>query len=172
MRNFINLFETKIADDDLLALIPDKLTIPVSDLHDALNLMMKGHALDGVRRIQPRDLEWAMEDLRDAIATVAREFDSGKIRIYRSITVNEIDLSEPTHVGLHWTHNENFTMGALDDGQHITMEGSVTCDAIDWSETLPLAYDGVEDEIRLIPGATITNFSADVEEPVASVQYA
>lgn len=177
MRNFINLFESQAPSDDaLLELIPEKFrgSIKIEELRAALDHLMTGHSLDGVRNHYPRDIEDAMDDLETALDRLERAFDTSTIAIYRSINAENIDFSEPRRVGIYWTHNPNFTMGdsGLEDSRYITMEGSVHPDAIDWSETIPLTIDGVEDEIRLTPGARIERFSVDIDGPVSSIQFA
>jgi len=181
MRKFIDIVESLSPMDDedevdILDLVPAPLTGLISrdDLEEAVQIMMAGHSLDGVREHEPRDREWALEDLRDALKTIAREFDGNLIHIYRSITAprDMTDFAQPCSVGIHWTHNPNFTMGALDDEGVIEMEGSVGPEAINWPETICLAVDGVEAEIRLRAGATIARFSADIDGPVARTMFA
>ena len=123
-------------------------------------MLLTGHGLDNVRTIEAKEPEEAIEAMSDALQVLAREFQNGTIRLYRTIRVDDpqgfvdSELNEPQPLGIFYSRNEEFVQGYEDD-ERVLFCVEAPVGSIDWVETICLTVDGVEDEVRLVAGKPV-----------------
>lgn len=163
-RDMINLVETG-QQPDLASVVPPKLAgkIPPGELSEAYAILLRGHSLDNVQTIEPREPDEAMEAIAEALTTLARQFDSGSFSIYRAIEADMSivsEMKEPTSLGIFWSFSEAYTAVG-----NISIEANAKPESVNWAETIVLNVDGVENEIRLNKGSPIYNVSIGSDDP-------
>lgn len=162
----------KLNTKAMKALVPAKLAaIPLNALKDAYEILLTGHCLDNVRTIDAKDPEDAMEAIRDALQLLAREFQDGSIRLYRTISIDnrqewvDEELSIPRSLGIFYSRNEEFVQ-ELETENRVLFCIYAPIASVDWAETICLTVDGVEDEVRLVAGKPV---KLDYVEPEPEV---
>ena len=142
-------------------IIPNNLkNISRNDLKEVYTILRNGHAMDGVIEISPRKGNEIFDEVNKALEKLSRAFNRGnEIILYRTIEINNPkewiieNMKDSQHLGKYWTYTEHYTQS---HENFVLFCIVATTENVDWVETIILAIDGVEDEIRLIPNSAIT----------------
>ena len=135
--------------------------ISPDDLNAAYAALLKGHATDNVRNTQSRSSREAVAAIQQALRRLSDQFQDGTIRLYRTIEVRNPEkwvaknMTTTRSLGIYWSSNENYVMQHAEN-ECVLFAVDAPVAAIDWPDTILLTIDGVEDEVRLRPGAAIT----------------
>jgi hypothetical protein len=157
--------------------IPPKLQFVITRavLAEVMRQARSGHATNNVVQSDKRNWTTAQTDVSYALNQIAKQIHAdGTIRCYRTMNVDSSWMRPITNarsLGIFWTYNENFTMGDSGEGTHIMLVADVPIQSIDWVDTILLAMDNVEDEIRLISGAPVQLVYIEPEVPISHFDH-
>ena len=143
-------------------IIPNNLSnISRNDLKEIYFILRNGHAMDDIEDINPRRDKYEIFDIiNNALEKLSRVFNqNNEIIIYRTIGVDNPqewiieNMKWSQHLGVYWTYTEELTQSHENS---VLFCAVATTKNVNWVETIILAIDGMEDEIRLIPNSSIT----------------
>lgn len=107
----------------------------------------------------PKPSDVSSDDVEEALRAVLREASDDEFRIYRTMDVPEDwfrEVGPETDFGKHWSVVENHTIGHHGFNTHQALIcADAPFSAVDWPETVACWLNNVENEVRLLEGASV-----------------